>query len=154
MTAKTSAERSAKTAAKRKAVGEIELRHRVRLGIRAMLADLMAWHGIEERAEAIQLLILNADSVQLLPSATGVELLRQRARPGLIAKLESLAGVDPQSICLVVESLIAAAHAAGPEGSAPMLAIPRHEIRISENVAHALYLAGAAEASRLDRAES
>jgi hypothetical protein len=54
----------------------------------------------------------------------------------------------------VVESLIAAAHAAGPEGSARMLAIPRHEIRISENVAHTLYLAGAAEASRIDRAES
>lgn len=153
MTAKTNAERSAKTAAKRAAVGEIELRHRVRPGIRAMLADLMAWHGIMEQAEAIQLLALNADSVQLLPPATGVEPLRHRARPGLIAKLESLVG-EAQSICLVVESLIAAAHAAGLEGSAPMLSIPRHEIRISENVAHALYLAGAAEASRLDRAES
>jgi len=154
MTAKTNAERSAKTATKRAAVGEIELRHRVRLGIRAMLADLMAWHGIEEQAEAIQLLALNADSVQLLPPAAGAELLRHRARPGLIAKLESLAGRDPQLIGLVVESLIAAAHAAGQEGSTFMLAIPRHEIRISENVAHALYLAGAAEASRLDRAES
>lgn len=37
-----------------------------------MLADLMAWH---EQAEAIQLLALNADSVQLLPPAAGVELL-------------------------------------------------------------------------------
>lgn len=154
MTAMTQPERSAKTAAKRKAVGEIELRLRVRLGVIPMLHELMAWHGITEQAEAIQLLALNVDSVQLLPPAASVELLRQRARPGLIAKLESLAGGDPQSIGLVVESLIAAAHAAGPEGSAPMLAIPRHEIRISENVAHALYLAGAAEASRLDRAES
>lgn len=154
MTAKTNAERSAKTAAKRKAVGEEELRHRVRPGIRAMLADLMAWHGIKEQAEAIQLLALNADSVQLLPPAAGVEVLRHRARPGLIAKLESLAGGDPQLIGLVVESLIVTAHAAGPEGSAPILAIPRHEISFSENVAHALYLAGAAEASRLDRAES
>ncbi len=154
MTAMTQPERSAKTAAKRAQLGEIELRHRVRLGIRAMLADLMAWHGITEQAEAIQLLALNADSVQLLPPAAGVEPLRHRARPGLIAKLEALAGGDPQSIGLVVESLIAAAHAAGSEGSAPMLAIPRHEIRISENVAHDLYLAGAAEASRLDRAES
>lgn len=154
MTAKTNAERSAKTAAKRKAVGEIELRLRVRLGVIPMLHELMAWHGITEQAEAIQLLALNADSVQLLPPADGAELLRQRARPGLIAKLEALAGGDPQRIGLVVESLIAAAHAAGPEGSAPMLAIPRHEIRISENVAHEIYMAGAAEASRLDRAES
>jgi hypothetical protein len=154
MTALTQQERNARTAAKRVAVGEIELRHRVRPGIRAMLADLMAWHGIEEQAEAIQLLALNADSVQLLPPAAGVEPLRHRARPGLLAKLELLAGGDPQLIGLVVESLIAAAHAAGPEGSAPMLSIPRHEIRISENVAHEIYLAGAAEASRLDRAES
>lgn len=154
MTAKTNAERSAKTAAKRKAVGEIELRLRVRLGVIPMLHELMAWHGITEQAEAIQLLALNANSVQLLPPAAGVELLRHRARPGLIAKLESLAGGDPQLIGLVIESLIAAAHAAGPDGSAPMLAIPRHKISISENVAHALYLAGAAEASRLDRSES
>jgi hypothetical protein len=147
-------ERSAKTAAKRKAVGEIELRLRVRLGVIPMPHELMAWHGITEQAEAIQLLALNTDSVQLLPPAAGVEPLRHRARPGLIAKFESLAGGDPQCIGLVVESLIVTANAAGQEGSAPMLAIPRHEIRISENVAHALYLAGAAEASRLDRAES
>jgi len=154
MTAMTQPERSAKTAAKRARLGEVELRHRVRLGIRAMLTDLMAWHGIEEQAEAIQLLALNADSVQLLPPAAGVEMLQHRARPGLIAKLEALADGDPQSVGLVVELLIAAAHAAGPEGSSPMLAIPRHEIRISENVAHEIYMAGAAEASRLDRAES
>lgn len=138
MTAKTNAERSAKTAAKRKAVGEEELRHRVRPGIRAMLADLMAWHDIEEQVEAIQLLALNADSVQLLPPAAGVELLRHRARPGLIAKLESLTGGDKQLIGLVVESLIVTAHAAGPEGSYIMILIPRHEITISPKVARRL----------------
>lgn len=104
MTALSQKERSARTAAKRAARGEIELRHRVRPGIKAMLTDLMAWHGIEEQAEAIQLLIMNA-------------------------------------------------HAAGPTGSEPMLAIPRHEIRISENVARRLYQDGAAEAERLDRAD-
>lgn len=105
MTAASQKERSAKSAAKRAAAGEIELRHRVRPGIKAMLADLMAWHGIEEQAEAIQLLIMNA-------------------------------------------------HAAGPQGSAPMLAIPRHEFTPSENVARQLYQAGAAEAAKLDRAEA
>lgn len=65
-----------------------------------MLADLMAWNGIKEQAEAIQLLIMNA-------------------------------------------------HAAGPTGSAPMLAIPRHEFTPSENVARQLYQAGASEAAKL-----
>ncbi|SFY33106.1 hypothetical protein [Azotobacter vinelandii] len=60
MTAKTAAERSAKAAAKRAKLGEEELRHRVRPGTKAMLLELMAWHGIEEQAEAVQLLILNA----------------------------------------------------------------------------------------------
>lgn len=105
MTAIPQKERSAKTAAKRKAAGEEELRHRVRPGIKAKLANLMQWHGIEEQTEAIQLLILNA-------------------------------------------------HAAGPAGSAQLLAVPRHEITISENVAQRLNTEGAAEAGRLDRAEA
>ncbi|WP_288080337.1 hypothetical protein [Pseudomonas sp.] len=104
MTAMDQKTRDAKTAAKRTAVGETELRHRVRPGIRTMLADLMRWNGITEQAEAIQLLIMNA-------------------------------------------------HAAGKDGSAQMLAMPRHELSISENVARALCQAGAAEAARLDRAE-
>lgn len=131
MTALTQQERSARSASKRAAVGEVELHHRVRPGIRAMLAELMAWHGIEEQAEAIQLLALNADSVQLLPPAADVELLRHRAQRGLVAKLESLAGGDPQIIGLVVESLIVTAHAAGPEGYCIMILISRHEIMIS-----------------------
>lgn len=97
-------ERNQRTAAKRAAAGEIELRHRVRTGIRAMLSDLMQWHDIEEIGEAVQLLIMNA-------------------------------------------------HAAGPDGSATMLAIPRHEYRAPENVARTLRRAGAAESARLDRAE-
>ena len=78
--------RSAKTAAKRKEWDEKELRHRVRPGINAKLAELMAWHGITEQAEAVQLLILNA-------------------------------------------------HALGPEASSTALALPRHEVQITENVA-------------------
>lgn len=104
MTAMTQQERSAKSAAKREAMDEKELRHRVRPGIRQKLSDLMAWHGIEEQAEAIQNLILNA-------------------------------------------------HAAGPEGSAAMLASPRHVFTPSTAVARALHEAGAREAARLDAAE-
>ena len=105
MTAMTQKERSAKSAAKRAAAGERELRIRSRPGPIAKLSDLMVWHGIEEISEAVQLLILNA-------------------------------------------------HALGPEGSAHLLAVPRHEIEISENVARALRRAGAAEAARLDRCEA
>jgi hypothetical protein len=102
--AMTQKERSARAAAKRAAAGERELRIRSRPGPIAKLGDLMAWHGIEEISEAMQLLILNA-------------------------------------------------HALGPEGSASMLAVPRHKIEITENVARALRRAGAAESARLDRAE-
>lgn len=82
-------ERSAKRNAKRQARGEEELRHTLRAGTKAMLADLMAWHGFEEQAEVIQLLIMNA-------------------------------------------------HALGPVGSAAPLAVPRHEITISQSVARKL----------------
>ncbi|WP_095067847.1 hypothetical protein [Pseudomonas sp. Irchel 3A18] len=47
--------RSAKSAEKRKANGEEELRLRARLGTRTVLSELMAWHGIEEQGEAMTL---------------------------------------------------------------------------------------------------
>lgn len=84
--AKSQQARDAAAAAKRKQLGEVELRHRVRPGIVAMLEDLMTWHGIDEKAEAVQLLIINA-------------------------------------------------HALGPAGSAPALAVARHEYHISKSVA-------------------
>ena len=58
--AKTGKERSAKTAEKRIEFDEKELRHRLRLGTRQKLEELMAWNDIEEISEAIQNLILNA----------------------------------------------------------------------------------------------
>ena len=144
-------ERSARTAAKRAAAGEVELRHKVRAGIRAMLADLMRWHGIEEVSEAVQLLALNTRHLELLPPEPGTELLRHYARPGLMLKLSALA--SDAEVSLVVESLIARAHAAGPDGSARLLEAPRHEVRVSENVARTLYAIGAKEAHRLDATE-
>ncbi|MEX5552267.1 hypothetical protein [Pseudomonas pergaminensis] len=46
-------ERSAKSAAKRKQLGEEELRHRVRPGEKQMLADLMAWTEDTEQASVM-----------------------------------------------------------------------------------------------------
>ena len=55
--AKTPQERSAKTAKKRVANAEEELRLRVRPGTRQALADLMEWSGITEQGEAMTLMI-------------------------------------------------------------------------------------------------
>lgn len=45
--------RSAKSAAKRKELGEEELRHRVRAGEKQMLADLMEWTEDTEQASVM-----------------------------------------------------------------------------------------------------
>ena len=100
--AKTQKERSKATAEKRQRLDEIELRHRLRRGTRAMLENLMRWHGIEEISEAVQLLIMHA-------------------------------------------------HDLGPEGSTPLLAIPRHDCTPSEFVARKLERLGRQEAARLDQ---
>src|SRR5471030_2151513 len=61
--AKTGQERSAKATEKRIEYDEKELRHRLRLGSRQMLAELMAWNDIEEMSEAVQNLIVNAHAL-------------------------------------------------------------------------------------------
>ncbi|WP_162094802.1 hypothetical protein [Pseudomonas chlororaphis] len=57
--AKSNAERSEKAAAKRKSRGEEELRMHALAGTRQVLADLMAWHQIEEQGEAMTLALHN-----------------------------------------------------------------------------------------------
>jgi hypothetical protein len=72
MTALDGKERSAKAAARRKARGEEEIRLHCMAGTRQALAELMAWHGIEEHGEAVTLMIHHlhglgpAGSVQFL----------------------------------------------------------------------------------------
>jgi hypothetical protein len=55
--AKSNAERSEKAAARRKIRGEEEIRLHCLPGTRQVLAELMAWSGIEEQGEAITLMI-------------------------------------------------------------------------------------------------
>ena len=50
-------QRSAKRNADRQAKGVEELRLLTMAGTRAALADLMAWHGIEQQGEAMTLMI-------------------------------------------------------------------------------------------------
>lgn len=53
----TQQERSAKSAEKRKALNEEELRLRVRQGTKQALTELMAWAELEEQGEAMTLMI-------------------------------------------------------------------------------------------------
>lgn len=76
--AKTGKERSAKTAAKRIEYDEKELRHRLRLGVRQKLEELMAWNDIEEISEAIQNLILNAHALGPTLSYQAIESPRHK----------------------------------------------------------------------------
>ncbi|WP_225931075.1 hypothetical protein [Pseudomonas monsensis] len=55
--AKGNAERSEKSAAKRKSRGEVEVRFHTLPAIRQALAELMAWSAIKEQVEAISLII-------------------------------------------------------------------------------------------------
>lgn len=139
--AMTPKQRSAKAAIKRQAVGEVELRHSVRRGIKSMLDDLMRWNEIEEMGEALQLLILNADPEGVLRyrdsamPTTPAEEIRHHARQGIQDRLAELsAQMFEASRKHVIELLIMCAHAAGPSGSAEFLRIKRHEYRITRNV--------------------
>lgn len=53
----TQRERSAKSAEKRKALNEEELRLRVRPGTKQALSELMEWSELEEQGEALTLMI-------------------------------------------------------------------------------------------------
>lgn len=74
--AKTTQQRSEKSAAKAEAAGEEELRHKVRPGTRALLADLMRWHGITVISEAIQLMIINLHALGPEGSAQALKVPR------------------------------------------------------------------------------
>lgn len=78
--AKSGQERSAKAAEKRIQYDEKELRHRVRLGTREKLDELMAWNGIEEMSEAVQNLILNAHALGPALSYQAIESPRHKVQ--------------------------------------------------------------------------
>lgn len=78
------------------------------------------------------------------------EELRLRVRPGTrqaLAELMQWAGIEEQGEALTL--MIHHLHALGPERSLPMLEVPRHEIKVSENVERLLTLAYNREALRI-----
>lgn len=161
--AMTQQQRSKASAEKRQRLDETELRHRVRRGTRAMLENLMRWHGLPEQSEAIQLLVMNAHAMgetgsaelfreRLTDYALCDEELRHRMRPGPrrhLAELQGWHGIEEQAEA--IQLLIMHAHDLGPEGSAPLLAIPRHDFTPSDFVARQLDRLGRQEAARLDQ---
>jgi len=78
--AKSGQERSAKAAEKRSQYDEKELRHRVRLGTRQKLEELMAWNDIKEMSEAVQNLILNAHALGPTLSFQAMESSRHKVQ--------------------------------------------------------------------------
>jgi hypothetical protein len=78
--AKNGQERSAKAAEKRMQYDEKELRHRVRLGTRQKLDELMTWNGVEEINEAVQNLILNAHALGPTLSFQAIESPRHKVQ--------------------------------------------------------------------------
>lgn len=165
----TQQERSAKSAEKRKALKEVELRLSVVAGTRTLLGELMEWSGIEEQAEAITLAIHHLHgkgrhgALQSLEYQVSIgetdrpEEIRMRARPGTMqamAELMEWAGISDRGE--FVEALIARLHALGGVESIPLLSPPRHEFKITERVAAKLIKLGHAESLQigLDENES
>lgn len=152
-------ERTAKLAEKRQELGEQELRHTVPYGTRQVLDELMRWHEIEEVSEAVQLLVLNARAEDLPPAPPKAKgpsdiirhYCRERMRERLAALTADLGETKDRS---TIWRLIAHAHSLGAESSAYLLAIPRHDMTISENVARKLRQAGFAESLQMNAEEN
>lgn len=167
--AKTSQERSAKTARKRVANAEEELRLRVRPGTRQALADLMEWSGITEQGEALTLMIhhvqdLGPDGVvrfvglrykiedsQNVARISGLAQIRFFARPGTLAALDDLVkwtGAHDHSAA--IRLIIPALHEVGREHSLCFLmSPPRQKYEVPDTVARKLELAYNREALRI-----
>lgn len=151
----TQEERSAKSAEKRKALNEVELRLSVVAGTHSLLGELMEWSGIEEQAEAITLAIHHLHgkgrhgALQTLEYQVSIgetdrtEEIRMRARPGTMqamAELMEWACISDRGE--FVEALIKRLHALGGIESLPLLSPPRHEILLTDNVARKIQRLG------------
>lgn len=154
----TQQERSARSAEKRKALKEVELRLSVVAGTRTLLGELMEWSGIEEQAEAITLAIHHLHgkgrhgALQTLEYQVSIgetdrpEEIRMRARPGTMqamAELMEWAGISDRGE--FVEALIYRLHSLGGVDSIPLISPPRHKYQISETVARKLEREGRKE---------
>ncbi|KTC11474.1 hypothetical protein AO391_24525 [Pseudomonas marginalis ICMP 9505] len=148
-------ERTAKLAEKRHELGEQELRHTVQPGTRKMLTEMMAWYGVEEVSEAVQLLVMNGRAEDLPPAPPKIkgpsDIIRHYFRQGMRDRLATLtAELGETKDRATIWRLITHAHSLGAEKSAPLFEIKRHGYEITENVARKLRQAGFAESIQMN----
>ena len=148
-------ERSAKLAERRQELGEQELRHTVQPGIRKMPTEMMAWYGVEEVSEAVQLLVMNAKPEEIPPAPPRLpgksETIRHYFRQGMrdhLVKLTSDLGETKGA--RAIERVIAHAYSLSFDKCAAHFSIPRHVLDVSENVARKLRQAGFAESLQMN----
>lgn len=101
MSAVPQKERSAKSARKRVALAEEELRLRVRPGTRQALADLMEWSGITEQGEAMTLMIHHLHALGAKAAMPMLEIPRHEIKvsPIVARKLEQAYRREELRIC-------------------------------------------------------
>ena len=148
-------ERSAKLAERRQELGEQELRHTVQPGTRKKLTELMAWYGVEEVSEAVQLLVMNAKPQEIPPAPPRQpgksETIRHYFRQGMRDRLAELAsGLGETKDARTIERVIAHAYSLSVDQCAAYFSIPRHALDVSENVARKLRQAGFAESLQMN----
>lgn len=140
-------ERTAKMAEKRQELGEQELRRTVQPGTRNKLTEMMAWYGVKEVSEAVQLLVMNAKPEEIPPAPPRLpgksETIRHYFRQGMrdqLAKLTSDLGETKDA--RAIERVIAHAYSLSVDQCAAYFSIPRHVLDVSENVAQIIRNAG------------
>nr|BFD43214.1 hypothetical protein FFPRI1PSEUD_47130 [Pseudomonas sp. FFPRI_1] len=156
--AATQEERTAKLAERRQELGEQELRHTAPYGTRQMLDELMRWSEMNEVSEAVQLLVINARPEDMLPAPPKVkgpsDIIRHYFRQGMRDRLATItAALGESKDRNTIWRLIAYAHSLGPDGSAPLFEIPRHQIEVPQSVARKLRQAGFAESLQMNAEE-
>ena len=159
----TQKERSAKSALKRAAKREVEIRLSVCAGTKIALDELMVWSELEEQGEALTLAIHHLHGkgtrsvVQTLEYQLTIgetprpECIRLRARPGTIHALKDLmvwTGIEERGH--FVEVMIKRLHQIGKADAIPLLTPPRHEIKLTEKVAARLRQVGREESLMLE----
>ena len=148
-------ERTAKLAERRQELGEQELRHTVQPGTRKKLTELMAWYGVEEVSEAVQLLVMNAKPEEIPPAPPRQpgksETIRHYFRQGMRDRLIKLTSdLGETKDAKAIERVIAHAYSLSLDQCAAYFAIPRHKFSVPENVARKLRQAGFAESLKMN----
>ncbi|WP_409268340.1 hypothetical protein [Pseudomonas sp. KCJK9044] len=146
----TQQQRDEKRRAKAERLKEEDLRLKVRPGTKQALLELMEWAGIEEKGEAMTLMIHHVEAlghhalfriarheIEAYRSVVRTEPLRLSARKRTGQHLRAICGWADATYSQMVEAMIHGIHALGKLHAAKFLTPPRHEIRISPRLASA-----------------